>query len=411
MAEIVGGLFGVTPESLQAQRDAAVEAQALQYAQLNPFQQAQMSIYSGANKLGGGIAGLLGAQDPEMMRIQQRQKLLQGVDIGDPKALRERAAVAMQQNDYAAAQQLLDKALSIEAKVASTAKDVAAAGRERAQGTPADIAKAQRIAALKSAIPAYEAAGDMQTTQQLKDELAVLTADKVPAFGVDREAIAGELFNNKTFSQLTPAEKAIVNKRVQDEQVSAKKAGAAVLPGQQVPQKEWLPFAEYLDKNPTIKKTTELISAAPSALETIRMSTTNDIASAALNPQLARMAGETGSLSANDVNRWAKTGGLDDRLISSATSFFTGKPTVAKKEQAEKYVTAVFRGALLEQKRMLQDKAKEFGYTESPNYQTRLQAIDNQLARFQKPSEKKPVDSVVRIQPTGNPLIDKYLTP
>jgi mevalonate pyrophosphate decarboxylase len=121
------------------------------------------------------------------------------------------------------------------------------------------------------------------------------------------------------------------------------------------------------------------------------------------------MAGETGSLSANDVNRWAKSGGLDDRLISGATSFFTGKTTVAKKEQAEKYVSAVFRGALLEQKRMLQDKAKEFGYLESPNYKARLESIDNQLARFKKPSENKPVDSVVRVQPTGNPLIDKYL--
>lgn len=175
MAEIVGGLFGVTPESLMAQREAALAQQAQQFAQLSPMQSAQAGFYTAGNRLAGAAGGLMGAQDPEMMRIQQRQQLLQGADISDPKVLRERAAVAMQQNDYAAAQQLASRAMDIEAKAASTAKDVAAAGRERQQAVPADIQKAQRIAALKSAIPAYEAAGDTDTAKQLKSELDVLT--------------------------------------------------------------------------------------------------------------------------------------------------------------------------------------------------------------------------------------------
>jgi hypothetical protein len=109
MAEIVGGLFGVTPESLQAQRDAAVEAQALQYARLDPFQQAQMSIYSGANKLGGGIAGLLGAQDPEMMRIQQRQSMLQNLDLSSPESLKQGIQTAMQNKDYQLVSELTNR--------------------------------------------------------------------------------------------------------------------------------------------------------------------------------------------------------------------------------------------------------------------------------------------------------------
>jgi len=413
MAEVVNSLFGITPESLQADRDAALQAQALQYAKLDPFQRATAAIYSGANRLGGAVGGMLGAQDPEMMRIRQRQQLLEGADISDPKVLRERATIAMQQNDYPAAQQLASRAMDIEAKQASTAKDIAAANREKVASTPAEIAKAQRIAAIKSALPAYKAAGDETTYKLLENELAALEpAAKTINFGAEAERYAKDKFG-KPFSQLTPEQAREVNKKLEELDLASKKAGKTdvILPGQQVPQKEWLPFADYLDKNPTIKRTSDLISAAPSALETIRLSTTNDIASTALAPQLARMAGETGSLSANDVNRWAKAGGLDDRLIGSATSFFTGKTTVAKKEQAEKYVSAVFRGALLEQKRMLQDKAKEFGYLESPNYKARLQSIDDQLARFKKPSEGKPEATGAKVQPTGNALIDKYLQP
>jgi hypothetical protein len=176
MAEIVGGLFGVTPESLTAQREAALAQQATNFAQLSPMQSAQAGFYTAGNRLAGAAGGLLGAQDPEMMRIQQRQQLLQGIDIGDPKALRERASAAMQNNDYAAAQQLASRAMDIEAKMASTAKDVAAANRERVQAVPNDIQKAQRIAALRSAIPQYEAAGDTGTASQLQAELDVLSA-------------------------------------------------------------------------------------------------------------------------------------------------------------------------------------------------------------------------------------------
>lgn len=417
MAEVVNSLFGITPESLQADRDAALQAQALQYAKLDPFQRATAAIYSGANRLGGAVGGMLGAQDPEMMRIRQRQQLLEGADISDPKVLRERATIAMQQNDYAAAQQLASRAMDIEAKQASTAKDLATANREKVASTPADIQKAETIAAYKQVLRSLETAEKtpetLATIQVYKDKLAALEpAEKTINFGEQAERYAKDLFG-KSFNQLTPEQAKAVNKKLEELDLANNKAKKIdiVLPGQQVPQKEWLPFADYLDKNPTIKRTSDLISAAPSALETIRLSTTNDIASTALAPQLARMAGETGSLSANDVNRWAKAGGLDDRLIGSATSFFTGKTTVAKKEQAEKYVSAVFRGALLEQKRMLQDKAKEFGYIESPNYKARLQSIDDQLARFKKPSEGKPEATGAKVQPTGNPLIDKYLQP
>jgi hypothetical protein len=100
MAEVVNSLFGITPESLQAQRDAALQTQALQYAQLDPFQRATASIYAGANKLGGAIGGMLGAQDPELARVQQRQEMLGSLDLTNPESLKKGIQTAMQNRDY-----------------------------------------------------------------------------------------------------------------------------------------------------------------------------------------------------------------------------------------------------------------------------------------------------------------------
>jgi hypothetical protein len=43
---------------------------------------------------------LLGAQDPEMMRIQQRQQMLQGLDLSNPESLKQGIQTAMQNRDY-----------------------------------------------------------------------------------------------------------------------------------------------------------------------------------------------------------------------------------------------------------------------------------------------------------------------
>lgn len=107
-------LFGATPEALQASRADALQAQALQYAKLDPFQRATMGIYQGANQLGGAIGGMLGGQDPEMMRIKQRQQLLQGVNTTDAASLIKAAQRANEMGDYPAAQELFAKAQSIQ---------------------------------------------------------------------------------------------------------------------------------------------------------------------------------------------------------------------------------------------------------------------------------------------------------
>lgn len=99
--DIVQGLFGMTPESYQMQQQAAARQQAAQFAQLNPFQQANYGLYLGANQLGGAIGGLLGAQDPALQRATAVRSLAQGVDISSTKGLEEYAN-RLQQNGLTA---------------------------------------------------------------------------------------------------------------------------------------------------------------------------------------------------------------------------------------------------------------------------------------------------------------------
>jgi hypothetical protein len=96
MAEIVQSLFGVSPESYQQAQQQRADAQALQYAQLTPFQQANYAIGRGANMLGGAIGGALGGQDPELQRVTMRQQIARQLNPNDPSSI-ERAIAALSQ--------------------------------------------------------------------------------------------------------------------------------------------------------------------------------------------------------------------------------------------------------------------------------------------------------------------------
>ena len=96
MAEIVNTLFGVTPESYRQAQQQQADAQALQYAKLDPFQQANYAIGRGAYGLAGAIGGALGGQDPELQRITRRQQIAGQINPNDPASI-EQGIVALQQ--------------------------------------------------------------------------------------------------------------------------------------------------------------------------------------------------------------------------------------------------------------------------------------------------------------------------
>ena len=88
MAEIVGGLFGVSPEQLMRQRQATDTNNAFKFAQLDPMQRAQMAIYQGGAGLGRGVQGLLGG-DPELERVSQIKQLSSQFDLTTAQGARQ----------------------------------------------------------------------------------------------------------------------------------------------------------------------------------------------------------------------------------------------------------------------------------------------------------------------------------
>ena len=217
------------------------------------------------------------------------------------------------------------------------------------------------------------------------------------------------MFNNKSFAQLTPTEKAAVNKRIDEERgkTAEKSAPKVYAPEQPIAPKDWENFTlNVLSKDPIMQDTSKILAEGPKLINIIRNSTANDISAAALPKALASFIGKDSSLSNLDTATFARTGGLDDRLAADVNKFFTGRATEVKKDQAERFAIALYRGALLERKKKLETAAEEFGYETSPNYKKSLKNIDAQLAQFKLVKKGEGAPST---QKTGIPLLDKYL--
>jgi len=101
--DIVQSLFGVTPQGYQQQQADMASQQAMQYARLDPFQQANYAIGRGAYGLAGALGGALGGQDPELQKISQRQALLGMIDPTNLDSYAQAIQAALQSGDNEAA--------------------------------------------------------------------------------------------------------------------------------------------------------------------------------------------------------------------------------------------------------------------------------------------------------------------
>jgi len=150
MADIVQSLFGITPDMYQQGQQARVDQQALQYAQLSPFQQANYAIGRGANMLGGAIGGALGGQDPQLALISARQQISGQINYSDPESIARGVQMLSRAGDTQGAMMLSDVARKAESEQALTAQRNAAANRERQQAVPPQLLISDRIAQLNT---------------------------------------------------------------------------------------------------------------------------------------------------------------------------------------------------------------------------------------------------------------------
>lgn len=102
MASEILGLF-TTPEQYELAQQQAQQAQARQYAQLDPRAQAQYGFYRGGQQLAGAIGGAMGIEDPQLKTITQRQQLIGMIDPTNPDSFAPAIQMALQTGDTQAA--------------------------------------------------------------------------------------------------------------------------------------------------------------------------------------------------------------------------------------------------------------------------------------------------------------------
>lgn len=343
---IVGGLFGLTPEMYQRSQQAADQQEAMQFAQLSPFQQASAGFYSAGRGLGRGIGSMLGSEDPQLRMIAQQQQILRNIDPNDPESLAQGARMASEMGNARLAAALAEQQRKVLESASLVAQRVASATREKQTAIPTNIQEAQYVATLRNnrnqiaALPDSEektaalANIDAQLAQLIKIE-------KPMSFGAERESIAFELYG-KRVSDLNQNEIAEVNRRAEASATGRAKAGATqvLVPG--IKEVKDLPKLRK-DIQDTVKQDLDVIRATQQSLEQLDISIkqNNPIAFNAARVQLARAIGGGGDLAIKEIQAAGGDPSIVGRLLDTGSTLFTGTPTVELQNQIKTTLNAL----------------------------------------------------------------------
>ena len=342
------GLFQ-TPDQYAAAQDAALQKQFVQRATLDPFQKASVLGQQAGYSAAQGIGGALGGKDPQLEMISRRNVLLGQLNPSDPASYARVAEAASKMGDSQFAVLIAQEGRKAMSEEALAAQRKAQANRETKQSIPNEIQIANEIATLELTLLQVENLPDSPDRTKAKNllnsqlsELRRLTTkpEKDLRYGTDRESISAELYD-KSFSQLTTAERAIVNKRVEDEQgkKAEKGAGKFVMPGQEK-------FADIpkfrADVQKTIEKPLASIFSADQALQAIddSIKTNNFVSFNAARVQLAKSLGDS-QLSKRDIEQAGGDPSLFGKLTDSTSTLFTGTPTLETQNLIKKTLEAV----------------------------------------------------------------------
>jgi len=129
--DIVGGLFGITPEMYQQQRAEQGLEEGVALGRMAPDAFGRSMLYAGAAQLGRGIGGALGAEDPQLKLISMRNAIFNRTDPNDPESL-ARAASELAPFDPQGANALAGQAREAALKLSQVTKNM----RERAGAEP-----------------------------------------------------------------------------------------------------------------------------------------------------------------------------------------------------------------------------------------------------------------------------------
>jgi hypothetical protein len=172
MAEnIVGSLFGLTPQMYGEQQRRSALQEGITLAQLDPAARGAAMTYAGARGLGGAIGGAMGIEDPQLKMISARQQILGQLDQSDPESILKGAQMLAQMGDQQGSFALAEYARKAQSESALTKQRIAQASRERQQAVPNDIQVANEIATLETALLDIENTPDSPDRTRAKNLL------------------------------------------------------------------------------------------------------------------------------------------------------------------------------------------------------------------------------------------------
>jgi hypothetical protein len=197
MASEILGLF-TTPEQYQLAQQQAQEAQALQYARLDPAAQAQYGFYRAGQQLGGAIGGALGGEDPQLKMISMRQQLASQLDPTNLDSYKLVAQDAANRGDT-------QFAMAVANAGRQAAVQVAQANKEKQLTVNPDILKSQTSAQIQDTIDQYKLLPPSperdRVIKLLENQYKVLNPEKPEATSTEMKnaaAIADSIANRGT---------------------------------------------------------------------------------------------------------------------------------------------------------------------------------------------------------------------
>lgn len=410
MASEILGLF-TSPEQYQQQQDLMMQRQAAQLAQLDPYQSINYGAIRAGQQFGRGLAGILGAEDPQLRMISARQSALRGINLAEPESIFTAAQQLADAGDQQGALMLADYGRKAQADAALVTQRT----REgRAAATPKELQIAAASAQLEDQIAQLEATPASPERDRAlnvaKNTLARLTTAAKPGQVPDAIEIARELAleagapgteeynksyrdNLKKLSTKDSSEKQLEFSRLLQEagiapgtpeyqskmrayidaEITGRRQGKGttvtnVLPGQGKEGAKDIPA--FRDKViGTIDPFRKTVTAADTAITNINdsLKTSNFASFRAAQTQFARAISGAGDLSQKEL----KAAGADPSLLGGTadylSTFFTSTPTADTQKKLLSTLKAIRTVAAKKAREEIANQKKiatRAGYTE-----------------------------------------------
>jgi hypothetical protein len=381
MAEIVGSLFGITPDLYERQLRAQDEKRAIEMANLAPGARGAAMIQSGAAGLTRGIGGLLGAEDPQLKLISARNAVMQEVDPTNPDSLMA-GAQRLSQFDPVGASALANAAREAQVKLSQVVRNTREA---RGLSVGQDVLKAETEASYLAAIR------QLQGMEQTPENAAALQIykDKLAALTRTKEAAPLDIQKAQDYRKALikegapPAQIAEVDRYIKGLEGGRGTTLTNVLPG----AKDFVDIPRFrATVQSTIDPEAKTVYAADQALQSINdsLSTNNFASFRAAQVQFARAISGAGDLSQRELTAAGADPSLLGGAVDTISKLFDSTPSKDTQEKMKKTLQAIRTVAAKKATDEIDRQAKIAG--NQPGYTPKIIAEALDFPQFKMPT-------------------------